>query len=190
MKNCLIFGGNGFLGYETLLAITSLRNINVVVANRGRSWQWGKLRSLEERTQAKGPFKGMPQIFKLDRKEPLTRAGELMKYIYSVDSIDFVIDFSAYNKYAIEQVIETEELRRKIGHYIYISTDSVYEVCDVSAGKPLRECDSIRPSCPKRRHKLDKKDSYGRKKLECEEVLQTQRLNKGFAFTFLRLADV
>jgi hypothetical protein len=61
----------------------------------------------------------------------------------------------------------------KVGHYVYISTDSVYEVCVQPNHKGGRkEEDAKRPSDKSERDRLKEEDDYGDNKLEVEEVLQ------------------
>lgn len=57
---------------------------------------------------------------------------------------DLVIDFCAYLRKEVKSVIRGLTNRLKL--YVFISTDSVYDVCDpkVRVGPP-REVDDIRP---------------------------------------------
>ena len=80
-------------------------------------------------------------------------------------------------------------MRGKFGFYAYISSDSVYEVCQ----KPLhnsRETDSIRPVDSVESERLNKADSYGNNKLACEEVLEDLHKVHSFDYISLRLPDV
>ena len=61
------------------------------------------------------------------------------------------------------------KMRSKIRRYIYISTDSVYEVCQEPShdGLTLEE-DAVRPEDPSTREAYAKKDPYGSAKLDCK----------------------
>ena len=60
-------------------------------------------------------------------------------------------------------------MRSKIRRYIYISTDSVYEVCQEPShdGLTLEE-DAVRPEELNTREAYAKKDPYGSNKLDCK----------------------
>lgn len=80
---------------------------------------------------------------------------------------------------------------RYTGKYIYISTDSVYEVCkEPPHWGPLREEDAVRPTDPVERETLASRDSYGDRKLACEEVLETEANSQRVWWMSLRLPDV
>ena len=81
-------------------------------------------------------------------------------------------------------------LARTKAHYIFISTDSIYEAC-VEPDESLRragrgEDADQRPSDPAERARLRKLDRYGDNKLRCEEALASSAVH----FTSLRLCDV
>lgn len=59
----------------------------------------------------------------------------------------------------------------KVGVYVFISSDSIYEVCRGSATPRVAgEEDDKRPESEEERNLLNEGDSYGNDKLECEEV--------------------
>lgn len=100
---------------------------------------------------------------------------------------DAVVDFSAYKLKNVKPFY-----LMLLGHcdrYIYISTDSVYEVSEHKAG-PSREEDSVRPVSATERDRLNQLDSYGNHKLEIEEFLKAEREKGGIPYVFLRLPDV
>lgn len=64
-------------------------------------------------------------------------------------------------------------------------------MCEKSDTEPSRESDAVRPSSQEVREKLEREESYGHRKLLCEEVLSTFRQEKnGPAYVILRLPDV
>ena len=82
-------------------------------------------------------------------------------------------------------------MRGKFGLFIYISSDSVYEVCQrAQHAGPTTETDSIRPTELDEQKKLNKADSYGHNKLACEEVLRELYQEHEFNYIALRLPDV
>ena len=78
-----------------------------------------------------------------DRHEKIAdKCPELTEFIKD-RKFDFVIDFSSYTgQQALEMV---DILQGKVGLYILISTDSVYDVCDKKHDSPSKESDSVRP---------------------------------------------
>ena len=178
-KTCLIFGGNGFIGVEVVRALLeSQQEFDITIANRGRSWGWDTRDSIEPHVRS----------LRCDRKKPLSECPALVSYVEDQTSIDVVIDLSAYNAFAVEEATDLfEHTRVPVGIYIFISSDSVYEVCEKQHCGPSRETDAVRPSDPALRRRLKRHDSYGHKKLQCEEVV---RRSKELPCIILRLADV
>lgn len=110
---------------------------------------------------------------------------------------DFVVDFTSYNQQDMKMAVDC--LKGKVGLYIYISSDSIYSVCENVEEKkgPRREEDAIRPKDEMESMKLISLDEYGHGKFCCEEVLQEQFYNPpsndktlAIPFTCLRLPDV
>lgn len=173
-KRILIFGGNGFIGSEAVYRLIG-RGDYVTMLNRG-NWYFDS----EERIK---PF--VKDHFKCDREQVLRL--ECPQILHS-GRYDAVIDFSSYNPRQIEQAINV--LQGRIGLYVFISTDSVYEVCDKDHEGLTKEEDAVRPKNRGKQLTLKKKEKYGHEKLACEEELQLQRQTGGFPFVVLRLPDV
>lgn len=67
----------------------------------------------------------------------------------------------------------------------------MYEVCkEPIHGGPLKEEDAVRPTEPEERKALASRDSYGDRKLACEEVLEKEAQLKKMWWISLRLPDV
>mmetsp|Transcript_12345 Transcript_12345/g.18415 ORF Transcript_12345/g.18415 Transcript_12345/m.18415 type:complete len:367 (+) Transcript_12345:480-1580(+) len=82
-------------------------------------------------------------------------------------------------------------LGRRLAVYIFVSTDSVYEVCSKKKDSSfLVEEDAKRPETKELYDKFKRKDKYGHKKLKCEEYLDRKSKELGFSFASLRLCDV
>lgn len=180
IKNILVFGGNGFIGASTVEELLRA-NYTVVTVNRG-NWYW------DSETRV------MPYVknLKCDRMMSLQKCSALQMYLWDVDApsyFDAVIDFSAYHVFEISEALQL--LHGKAMKYIYISSDSVYEVCVKNHSDPTREDDAVRPTSKSDQDILNQQDSYGHRKLECEEHLEFQSRDKnGVPYIAFRLPDV
>ncbi|XP_061184547.1 uncharacterized protein LOC133192571 [Saccostrea echinata] len=171
----LVFGGNGFMG-SSLVEKLLLRGYHVTVVNRG-NWYWDS------------GIKIKPRVSHVicDRLQPLKNCTDL-RVLYN-SKFDVVIDFSAFHRFQIQDVFDI--FQDRIGLYILISSDSVYEVCNKSHDGYTRETDAIRPKNVLQREEYAKKDGYGHRKLLCEEELRFQSMKWGSVpFVSLRLPDV
>ena len=124
---------------------------------------------------------------------------------------DAVLDFVGFTPDDVEPIVT--ELGCKVGHYIFISSDSVYMCCDrdkfvevegwassVTPGSTeitltpmparLDESSAVRPADSEARVTAAKLDDYGNGKLEIETMLNAAQEANGFPFTALRLPDV
>ena len=180
----LVLGGNGMMGSAFIEALgAQRREVYVVAANRGRSyWDVASRREMQP-----------DEHWIVNRKRLLRDAMRRREHGSWHESFDFVVDFSGYRASEVVQVCSAFEIR---GHYIFISSDSVYEVCqDVRQqrqGSSLlsREAHAIRPKSPTLRRKMARADRYGHNKLRCEEFL-SERKNAGEGnYVILRLPDV
>ncbi|KAK7498730.1 hypothetical protein BaRGS_00010107 [Batillaria attramentaria] len=172
----LVFGGNGFLGAETVTKLLGA-GYQVVVVNRG-NWYWDSYFRVK-------PFVTHVQC---DRMKPLDEKCTELVDIVGNSSFDAVIDFSAYIPFSAKQALKLVKNKAKL--YIYISTDSVYEVCEKTHNQTTRETDAVRPQSLERRHELESVESYGHNKLLIEEELAAQREVGGIPYISLRLPDV
>jgi nucleoside-diphosphate-sugar epimerase len=121
-----------------------------------------------------------------------------MSEIHDADEFYAVLDFSGFEPQWIENAVQV--LEDKVRVYIYISTDSVYEVSEGAEeniasnrrGDGLMtksvESQAIRPKDPTVRQRLNDMDEYGNEKLAGEEVLMRQ--NQNIPYVALRFADV
>jgi len=162
-KKVLSFGGNGFIGSETLNHLLNEQNsvnYSVTLVSRG-NWYYDS----ETRIKPK-----LANAFICDREDSdLEYCEELIKYVKETGFIDIVLDFSAYKSEVLEATLEL--LQGKVGLYVFISSDSVYEVCRPSAipGKAKEE-DAVRPEGDEEQDELNEADNYGHEKLAGEEV--------------------
>ena len=176
----LVFGGNGFIGAKTVQILFDSGDVDVTVVNRGLSWDWDTPSTIKPRVRC----------IHTDRDKPLSEFPELCEYVKEVFH-DVTIDFSGYSPVAVEETIKL--LTGRTDLYIYISSDSVYEVCQEKQHQgPSRETDAIRPAEEADRKKARRRDSYGDDKLSSEEVLieKCKNTNSAPSYVILRLADV
>lgn len=173
-RKILVFGGNGFIGSETVRRLLD-KGDEITIVNRG-NWYFDS----DERIKpfVKAHFRcDRDKLLKIDCEELLTSGN-----------YDAVIDFSSYNARQIKQVVDL--LRGRVGVYIYISTDSIYEVCEKTHSGPSTEEDAVRPKSGRKRLELKREETYAHDKLACEEVLEGERKSGGFPYVALRLPDV
>ncbi|XP_076332751.1 uncharacterized protein LOC143237408 [Tachypleus tridentatus] len=174
-KNILVFGGNGFIGSDCVNVLKKEHKITLV--NRGTPYWDAEKRVLPYVT-----------LVSCDRNAGLENCAKFMQYLEQISNIDFVIDFSGYRPEVIQNACKV--LRGKVGTYIYISSDSVYEVSAKNHTSPSKETDAERPSSTEEQERLNSFDPYGHNKLVCEEILRKQRNEGGFPYIVLRLPDV
>lgn len=179
-KRVLVFGGNGFIGSATTDRLL-LQNYSVILVNRGH-WYWDSETTIKPRVTH----------WKCDRMQSLQRCAGLQEYIWNTHTnpeFEAVVDFSAYHAFEITEALNM--LNGKVKRYIYISSDSVYEVCNKTHTGLSREEDAVRPGDIKIKEDFRRRDDYGHRKLECEEELE--RLvdrDGGIPYVSLRLPDV
>jgi len=202
VEHFIILGGNGFIGFETVMSIISKyngtveehatakhakkRRCCVTLLNRGKSWDWDKWNKLNETSSTLCSV----QHIRYNRKEAPEECAQLASLMSSIDKIAAVVDFSTYHRPELERFVEF--IRGKCQLYVLISTDSVYEVClEKHHSGGILETDAVRPSLESDRHKYSQRDGYGHRKLCCEEYLHRQSLcPDGIPFVVFRLADV
>jgi nucleoside-diphosphate-sugar epimerase len=119
---------------------------------------------------------------------------------------DAVIDFSSYTRSDTRSALA--EFGSRIKLYVFISSDSVYEVCTdpapemgptgspsghgpAAAWRASVEGDAHRPPAhSEARRRLRRADRYGHGKLVSEREIERAAQKNGFQFLSLRLADV
>ncbi|XP_029638835.1 uncharacterized protein LOC115213970 [Octopus sinensis] len=174
----LVFGGNGFIGSATVSRLLKIDH-SITVINRG-NWYW----------DSDVLIKPYVRHLKCDRMQSLYNCQDLVNFFKTSSSIyfDTVIDFSAYHPHAVREVLAI--FRSKIGLYVLISTDSVYDVCMKNHTAPSKETDAVRPFDETTREDYAKNDNYGHLKLQCEEELRQQPEASKIPFLIYRLPDV
>jgi len=191
----LSFGGNGNIGSAVLNKMIKSDKFDIFMTTRG-GWHWDSDTRIGPYVTTVKCNRDYQPACAADANatdcdiNAIHQCKELMNVINKTDIFDVVLDFSGYEPKWIHD--NCQVLKDKVGVYIYISTDSVYEV---SIDKPTKrasiETDAVRPKDEKEVNLLKKKDPYGHYKLSGEEALKHYQKNKGgFPWVILRLADV
>lgn len=180
VKNILAFGGNGFIGSEVLhqLFEDPDQYYKVTLVSRG-NWYFDSEARIKPH---------LAQRIICDREDSdLEFCTDLVEYVAKADKIDVVLDFSAYDPEVLSSTLDL--VKEKALLYLYISTDSVYEVCRPSKVPGVAyENDAQRPADEQQQLALNNGDEYGNQKLLGEEILR----NPGNKVPYLifRLPDV
>lgn len=184
----LILGGTQFMGKALVEALVdSCPGQPVFIVNRGSRYWGDELKR-----------KNMPDLtfVRADRQNPeqysqSIQEASLLAKVDRENKWRLVIDFCGFEPDDLKPVLESIEGRTCL--YIFISTDSLYDVCvpDIREGM-VRETDSVRPADEDTRNKFSSMDEYGNLKLACEEYLRDWTARPGISLPFvcLRLPDV
>eukprot|EP01114_Cavostelium_apophysatum_P017919 TRINITY_DN5422_c0_g1_i1.p1 TRINITY_DN5422_c0_g1~~TRINITY_DN5422_c0_g1_i1.p1 ORF type:complete len:362 (+),score=52.19 TRINITY_DN5422_c0_g1_i1:200-1285(+) len=176
ISDVLVLGGHGFMG-RSLVELLLKNGYSVTLVNRGK-----------EHWKSTKPFGDKVLLTKADRKKR-DEYSERLRNISHPKRWKVVIDFCAFKAKDIASSISG--LKGRVDHYVYISSDSVYEVCSTpSHDGHRRESDAIRPFDETLCQFLRTHDKYGDGKLACEEELEKQYREGGIPYTSLRLPDV
>jgi len=164
----LVLGGSCFMGRE-LVQLLLAENIRVCVVNRGRAY-WGTTDHFDGRTaRVVTDRHGDAHEFAQRIAEATYRLGT---------SWDLVADFSAFNGEHIRASLEG--LRGRFRFYVYVSSDSIYEVSAWAAngwhprsvkGNCVDEAVGQRPPDDAEQQRLCYADRYGHEKRCAEESL-------------------
>lgn len=192
----LSFGGNGNIGSSVLARLIAEGGYDIVVTSRG-NWHWDSEKRIAPHVRSVICDRNYQPACAAETNKTeecdinaIRQCSDLMEIIEETDKFDLVLDFSGYEPKWIHDACVV--LKGKAGVYIYISTDSVYEVSvDKPTRRPSIETDAVRPTDEKEVKLLKRKDAYGHYKLACEEALSHYRNKEGGApWVSLRLADV
>ena len=182
-RRILSFGGNGMIGSEVLhqlLHDDTSQEYDVVLVSRG-SWPFDSEERIAPNVQS---------ALVCDRKDGISNCPELMTEVQSAEEYYAVLDFSAYRPEWVQDAVDL--LRDKARVFVYVSTDSVYEVTEspyynLESKRRSVETDAVRPSDDAIREELNEDDRYGDHKFGGEELLYAQ---DAMPHVSLRFADV
>lgn len=187
VKYILVLGGSNFMGKSLLSKLYKFNEYEVHYINRGKQHWNNEVKSIPNLKYTYGDREDKYDFTKL-----LIYLSEKLEIGSGLNEKKWecVIDFSGFNYKEIRSVYNA--LHGKINLYIFISTDSIYDVCDPKIRNNelnVEEYDE-RPTINDLKLKLARKDTYGHKKLKCEEYLKKVINQKEFPFIILRLPDV
>eukprot|EP00437_Effrenium_voratum_P068791 CAMPEP_0181486196 /NCGR_PEP_ID=MMETSP1110-20121109/46985_1 /TAXON_ID=174948 /ORGANISM="Symbiodinium sp., Strain CCMP421" /LENGTH=379 /DNA_ID=CAMNT_0023612277 /DNA_START=26 /DNA_END=1161 /DNA_ORIENTATION=- len=185
----LVLGGTKFMGKAFVQEI--LEHARVCVVNRGKTY-WAASDLFAARAARVRADRDDAEVFAKCLKEATQRLG---------DEWDCVVDFSGFAGNDVRASLSG--LAGAFKMYIYISSDSVYEVSSWAFDKwsPRRRRDgggyltsvaedaAVRPCGKEQQDIVNNSDNYGHEKLEGEEVLLQER-PAGRRCVILRLPDV
>lgn len=157
MKTVLILGGSYFCGRVCIENITNSKDFDIHVFNRGNI-----------------PI-GMPDIS--ERRGDREIAADISETIPDIQW-DAVIDLCAYDPDHINLIFDN--LKGSVGHYILISTTSVYKY---NSDEPLKE-NAAKVQAPQ--YELGEFADYGYKKVLAERALIQRCKSSNTQFTILR----
>jgi nucleoside-diphosphate-sugar epimerase len=184
-KDVLVLGGNGFMGVYAVEALMQSGAYSVAIANRNTSYF-----DSSERLAATG----VASLYFDRRRTPFGEAPEVRAYFAARPRLHAIVDFSCYTGAAARDVATfLLEAKVHVDWYIYISSDSIYEVCSPKAHpeKPTEEgIDDHRPPSLQVQAELNAADPYAHGKLEAEEVLRELQPGSSWSYVFLRIPDV
>ena len=139
---------------------TKQRRCCVTLLNRGKSRDWDKWDTLNKSSST---FCSVRHV-RYNRKESPDDCPQLVDMMSSIDKISAVVDFSAYRPSELCRFVDY--VHGKFQLYVFISTDSVYEVClEKHHNGRILETDAIRPSLKCDKHRYSRCDKYGHQKL-------------------------
>jgi nucleoside-diphosphate-sugar epimerase len=179
--NVLIFGGSSFMGWHLTQLLLNSSNHCVTLLNRGNSY-WNDSSNQYE------SYGDRFNHFKVNDRRAIAKSKSKLQALHDKRAFHFVVDFSAFTPDDISPVVDF--CSENDIHYVFISSDSVYEVRCLSkqvSDNVRVEDDAVRPDDVAIRESLRSQDEYGDDKLLCEELM---RATKSLRFTALRLPDV
>ena len=127
----LSFGGNGNIGSAVLSSLIKTGQFDIVMTTRG-GWHWDSDSRIGPHVETVKCNRDYQPPCAADKNatdcdiNAIRQCKDLINIIQKTEKFDVVLDFSGYEPKWIHD--NCEVLKDKVGVYIYISTDSVYEV--------------------------------------------------------------
>ena len=181
----LLLGGSKFMGLELVEKLCQIDDIQLYILNRGNKY-WNGLfyEYIKDKTNV--------THIKCNRKyDDLNNKLSHFEINY-----DYVIDFSCFKKKDVRSLFKAIDYKFKI--YILISTDSVYNACDIGLNRTdeyfmnsqnipaVNEDDIIITN----KKKSKQRDEYGYNKLKCETYIINKLTKYNKDYYIFRLPDV
>ncbi|EAR95790.2 NAD-dependent epimerase/dehydratase (macronuclear) [Tetrahymena thermophila SB210] len=186
-KYILVLGGSTFMGLQLLQNLCSSENedYEVYYINRGKKYWNNQVKNIKNAHHIFGNRKEKQEYRKLIEYES-KKLGIDGKKKWTA-----VFDFCGFKYSEVKSAYEA--LKGKCELYLFISTDSIYDVCDKSVrkeGQPIKEEMACRPKTLTKQAEYKKDDDYAHHKLKCEEFLYNYVEKEELPFVILRLPDV
>lgn len=156
MEKILILGGTNFIGRNLIETLLQLDNFDITIFNRGKS---------------------NPNLYHEIRKIYGDRNTPEIDSIFN-RNWDYIIDLSCYFPHSLSTI--TKQLNNTLKRYIFISTCSVYNN-DLNKSI-LRDENSPTLVCSDDEKTDTSLTTYGKRKAECERILQ----QSGLRYSILR----
>lgn len=183
--NILVLGGSEFMGRTFIQDLLKDETNKVFMINRGKSY-WNET-----------PKENSKVLHYYGNRSEYIEFEKLVNYVSEKHGIgeddnkwDLVVDFSCFERKEIKSVIRA--LKNKCKLYVFISSDSIYDVCDKKLRRDdfIKEEYAVRPDNDKLIEELNDDEEYGNDKLKCEEYLKSHVKSSDFKYICLRLPDV
>lgn len=189
MKEILIIGGSSFMGYTLRERLLARRDeFAVTCLNRNKTYWNDKQEAENGFTHWICDRHDTDKFMSLLNSRPVRERPVTILKMCNVSlfaqPFHVVVDFIAFEPSDMQPLFDY--LTATKAHYVFISTDSIYEACEPDKSLRRGEDADERPSDPAERARLRKLDKYGDNKLRCEEALASSAVH----FTSLRLCDV
>ena len=159
-KKILSFGGNGNIGSEVLVRLIDQEDYDITMVSRG-NWHFDS--AIRIMPKVKNAICDRAKEAACAAEDPncdinsLKNCTELMEVINETEMFDAVLDFSGYEAKWIHDAVSV--LKDKVRVYVYISTDSVYEVSEAKGSpRQSKESDARRPTDLTKRRELNASD--------------------------------
>jgi len=174
VQTAFVFGGNGQIG-SAIVQMLLARGYKVTILNRGKDYYHSAQDISPKVTHIQcDRFKGLKK-----------KCPALMQYLTETKEVSLVVDTNAYTKKFMK---ESTDLFKPLNPalYVFISPDSVYEVCIKRHAGATKESDTERPESKEEYEHYASVDRYGHQKLLAEETLQQSEI----PYLILRAPDV
>ena len=183
--NILVLGGSEFTGRTFVNDLLEDESNSIYMINRGKPY-WGE--SFKDHDRVRHYYGNRSEY--LEFQKLIGYISEKHEITTNGKKWDLVVDFSSFERKEVKSAIRA--LKNKCRLYVFISSDSIYDVCD----KKLRRDDfiieeyAVRPDTDALIEELNDNEEYGNDKLKCEEYLKSHVDGSDFNYICLRLPDV
>ena len=151
-KKVLILGGTQFVGRQVVEKLMNDDSYDLYLFNRGRS---------------------NPRLFPTVKRIIGDRESDDIAKI-AAHKWDYIVDFTLFSPSTLAKTLEYEN--KDVTKYIFISTISVFDLKEYDGQNQLLETDKLE-SCTEEEKADRTMRTYGKRKAECERMLNETELN-------------